>query len=211
MDCRAKGRAHAPLPTAPRKDEPRRAQHVERNAPRQALVKAGALLNRNVARQAQVQQLLHWKLPAPLGHRDDDAVDAFALNDVAQFVRQTDDARVDEALADEFGTVVNEADDAVSGVAPLKNLARHLDRRRAGADNENPLSDVGVSQKPVRADAPGDHQQERHRQRYQRDAAPYNQRRHEVHHNRQRDPREAERLYETQDELASVVHDDEVV
>ena len=31
------------------------------------------------------------------------------------------------------------------------------------------------------------------------------------HHNRQRYPREAERLYETQDEFASVVHDDEVV
>ena len=68
-----------------------------------------------------------------------------------------------------------------------------------------------MSQKPVRADAPSDHQQERHRQRYQRDAAPYHQRRHEVHHNRQSDPREAERLYETQDEFASVVHDDEVV
>src|SRR5438045_1433839 len=79
---------------------------------------------------------------------------------------------------------ITEADDAVAGVAPFEDFARDLDRRLARSDYQNPLPDVWVSEEPVRADAPGDHQQERQRQRYQRDAAPDHQRRHEVHHNR---------------------------
>jgi hypothetical protein len=131
--------------------------------------------------------------------------------DLGHLRSRAEHARVDQAPADELGVRVDEAHDAVARVSAAENLSRDLYGRLARADDENLLADLRVAQEPVRRHAPQNHQRQSQRERDERHAAPYAERGHEVHHNRERDPREPERLYEPEDELAAVVHDDEVV
>ena len=53
--------------------------------------------------------------------------------------RRADDSGIDDALADPRRVVVDEPDDAVGEFVLGENLAHHLARRLAGADDEDAL------------------------------------------------------------------------
>src|SRR5215213_1990880 len=68
-----------------------------------------------------------------------------------------------------------------------------------------------MAQKPVNRDSPAHHQPEREWQRDQRDAATEPQARKRVERERERDPRQTQRLDQSQHKLAPVVHREKVV
>src|SRR5689334_6012997 len=100
MHCRARERSESFLPSGSGKNQPRRADHAQRNASGDALVKRGAFFNRNASGQTQLQQFVSRKLSASLAHRHDDAIDVFTRDDLTEFVGQTDYTRIDQALAE---------------------------------------------------------------------------------------------------------------
>src|SRR5262245_33767469 len=78
------------------KNQPRRTKHVQRDATRNALVKRSALFNVHFTRKTQLQKLVRGQLSTALTHRDYDAIDVLALDDLVEFLGQADHARIDK-------------------------------------------------------------------------------------------------------------------
>src|SRR6185369_13591835 len=102
-----------------------------------SFIKRRAFLDRHAARQTQLQQFVSRKLAATLAHRHYDAVDVLTRDDFAEFFRQSDYARVDQALAKQLRISADEADDAKTGVGSTQNFTRHFHRGVARTDDQD--------------------------------------------------------------------------
>ena len=176
-----------------------------------ALVKRSALFDVHLSRQTQLQQLVRRQLSAPLAHRHDDAIDVFSLDDLVELLGHADHARIDQALAEQLGVSADKPDNAITGIRTVQHFTRDFDGEIAGTDDQNALAKIGMAQEPVNRNSPRNHQGKRERQCDQRDAATEHQGRERVKRERERDPRETERLDQTEHQLAPVVHHQKVV
>ena len=68
-----------------------------------------------------------------------------------------------------------------------------------------------MTQHPVNRQTPANHQTQRQRQWNQRNAAPDHRLRQRIEKQRQRHPRQTQRLQQTQDEFTAIVHHHEIV
>src|ERR1043166_1039452 len=111
------------------KDQPRRPNHVERDASGNALVKRRSLFNVYCSRQTQLQQLAGRQLSTPFSHRHDDAIDALALDHLVKIREEANHTWIDQALAEQFRIVTNEPRDAITRVGTFEHFARNLNRK----------------------------------------------------------------------------------
>src|SRR5215510_5943223 len=100
-------------------------------------------------------------MTAAISHRDDDAIDVLALYQRAELTCHTDDRRVNQALAKQGGIVINEAYDAITRIGPVEGLARDVDGKIAGTDNQNPFTNFRMPEHPMNRQAPANHQRQR--------------------------------------------------
>jgi hypothetical protein len=89
-----------------------------------------------------------------------------------------------------------------------ENVAKRFNVSRADQDA---FAEIRVAQKPMNRNPPRDHQSQCQRQSDQRNAAAQHQTGIEIEAQRESNPRETECLDQPQDQLASIVHDHEIV
>jgi hypothetical protein len=119
--------------------------------------------------------------------------------------------RIDDALADPRGVVVDEADDRVREVALVENLPRHLARGLAGADHQDALLHLERAAQVIEEQAPAENGHQEHEQRRHEDAVADHQRRDDEIQRREHDRGGAHRLQQPDDQLAVRVDQGEVV
>src|SRR2546422_10748627 len=111
-----------------------------------------------------MQQFVARKLSSSLAHGHHNSIDVLALDDRIKIGSHANHSRIQQALADKLWFDIDKADDTVTRVGSIKNLARYFDRIRARTHNQDAFSDLRVAQEPVDRNSPSNHQTQCQRQ-----------------------------------------------